>query len=212
MTITNSADSASTLFNITGNNQADSLTGSNGNDTLKGGAGVDNLNGGKGDDTLTLNTGAATGSDADVVHFQTAANNGIDTIIDFKSQSDIINVKLEAAAGAFNNSNTELVGNYTAANAAGTINDNIIVIDVDDVQYDDATALMAGSTGLGSAIAGADARAIIVYGSSSATGESRVAFGTIPNAGGVTNAVDVGIIKGIKSEAGNFNAADFLMA
>ena len=152
------------------------------------------------------------GSDADIVHFQTAANNGIDTIIDFKSQKDIINVKLQATAAAFNNTNNEKVGDYTAADAAGSLNDNIIVIDVDDVQFDNATALMAGTAGLGSDIANADAKAIIVYGSSSATGESRVAFATVPNAGGITGAVDVGIIKGIKSEAGNFNAADFLMA
>ena len=58
VTITNSAASTTTLFNITGGAGADTLAGSNGADTISGGAGVDIITGNVGADSLTGGSGA----------------------------------------------------------------------------------------------------------------------------------------------------------
>lgn len=67
---------------LDGGNGNDSLIGLGGNDTLIGGNGDDLLNGGLGNDTLTGGNGAD--------RFVLAANEGSDTITDFKKGTDLI--------------------------------------------------------------------------------------------------------------------------
>jgi hypothetical protein len=67
---------------ITGSAQADTLAGGDGDDTITGGAGADNLTGGDGDNTFVLATLAA---DAD-------------TITDFTSTSDVLDLSAALTA------------------------------------------------------------------------------------------------------------------
>ena len=57
-TVTNSAASSNTLFNITGGANDDTLAGSNGNDTILGGIGADVITGNDGDDSIDLTESA----------------------------------------------------------------------------------------------------------------------------------------------------------
>ena len=215
-TITNNANSSSTVFNITGNSATDTLKGSNGNDTLTGGAAADELTGGAGNDTLILNTGdaSAKGSDVDIVHFNTAATNGIDTIIDYV-KADVLDFGVEAAASAFNNNGTLAPKAITALDAAGAQHDNLLFVDVDSQQFDDAADLQASlAANFGRTLAdGSTAKVLIIYGSSAATEESRIAVATVADAGGVTAATDVAIVKGMKAELASYTAdgSDFLL-
>ena len=107
--------------NISGGNGADFLTGGNGADTISGGAAIDNITGGLGKDSLTG------GSGADVFILGTTQAS-VDTITDYVTVSDTINVTTDitgaavtitAAAGVQNTvDNTEyyISTNGTAAN------------------------------------------------------------------------------------------------
>jgi Ca2+-binding RTX toxin-like protein len=210
-TMTNSADSTSTKFNITGGAAADSLGGSNADDTIASANGADTITGGAGNDSITLTEGIAATDD---LIFNTAATNGIDTIIGFTSTGDDLDFGLQAAATAFHSA-TVAFSTIIATNTAGTDNDNVVILDVDvaALQFANAAALVSGDTGsIGSSIEGADTQAVVIYGSAAAPGESRVAIATIANAGGITAATDVAILKAIKSEAASFNAADFILS
>jgi Ca2+-binding RTX toxin-like protein len=212
LTMTNSAASTTTKFSITGANGADALIGSNAADTIVSGTGNDTITGAAGADSITL---TALGTD-DVI-FNTAATNGIDTIIGFLSgaAADDLDFGLQNAAAAFLASATPDLTDVTATGTAGAANDNVLILDVDiaALQFADAAALVAGTTGtIGSGITTADAQAIVIYGSAAAPGESRVAVATIANAGGVTAATDVAILKGLKPEFATFADADFILA
>jgi Ca2+-binding RTX toxin-like protein len=58
LVVTNNADSATTVFSITGGSGADTLVGSNGKDIITGGDGADTITGGAGADAITFATGS----------------------------------------------------------------------------------------------------------------------------------------------------------
>jgi Ca2+-binding RTX toxin-like protein len=210
-TMTNSAGSTSTKFDIEGKAGADSLGGSNADDTIAAGAGADTITGGAGADSITLTEGIAA---ADDLIFNTAATNGIDTIIGFTTTGDDLDFGLQAAATAFH-STTPAISNVVATNTAGSDNDNVVVLDVDvaALRFANAAALVADSSStFGSGIATADAQVVVLYASATATAETRVAIATVANAGGITAATDVAILKALKSEAGTFADADFIVS
>lgn len=109
MTMNGSLSGANTLTGgtgadtITGGSAIDTIVGGNGNDTINGGAGNDDLQGGLGNDTIvggigddTITGGAGNdtltgGVGADDFVFS-AASNGTDTITDFVSGTDDLNV------------------------------------------------------------------------------------------------------------------------
>lgn len=77
---------------IVGSSVKDTITGDDGNDTITGGGGEDSITGGKGDDTLDGGAGNDTFIFAD-----TFANNGTDTIKNFSSTGD----KMDLTAGTY---------------------------------------------------------------------------------------------------------------
>ena len=94
------------------------------------------------------------------------------------------------------------------------LDDSVLVLNVANYSAEDADALNAlDTTGVGSAIAaGAAKSAVIIYGNSAISGESRLAIATVADAGGISGAVDLAVIKGVSSAAANFNTADFILA
>jgi len=118
MTITGSLSAANTITGgtgsdvITGGDAVDSLTGGNGADNISGGGGADSLlgglgadiiSGGIGADTITGGTGndALTGGDgADVFVFAASGSNGVDTISDFVTASDTIDMTTNISGAA----------------------------------------------------------------------------------------------------------------
>ena len=106
---------------ITGGAGNDTLTGGTGNDTISGGAGNDQITGGRGADSLT----GGDGTDTFVVAANTssAANStasASDTIVDFKSGTDKLNVGAVAFLGNFSNIQTALAANGAAGVAANS--------------------------------------------------------------------------------------------
>jgi VCBS repeat-containing protein len=94
-------DTLSGIENLTGSGFDDTLTGSNGanrlsglagNDSLDGGIGADTLIGGSGNDTLTG------GADGDAFVFN-LTNEGLDTITDFVSGSDYLQISAAGFGG-----------------------------------------------------------------------------------------------------------------
>ena len=91
-----------TLANIiTGNSAANTLNGGAGNDSLSGGAGNDTLTGGLGNDTLSGGIGN------DVFVFNSATANNLDTILDFATGTD----KIQLSKSIF--ANLGATGNLT---------------------------------------------------------------------------------------------------
>jgi Ca2+-binding RTX toxin-like protein len=97
-------------FTITGGTGADTIVSGSGADTIEGGAGADTITGAGGNDTIGLGDGDG---DADTVVFSAAASNGVDTIDDFETTTDSLDV---SGAG-------DLVGTISVdtAAAAGAI-------------------------------------------------------------------------------------------
>ena len=113
---------------VTANKAGSTIVGTSVVDQISGGAGVDTITGGDGDDVLSGGGGADT-----FVFNSTQAANGTDTISDFLSNTDIIDIDVtlanlrgtgavaqRAAAGAALNANAGLViSSADIANAAG---------------------------------------------------------------------------------------------
>lgn len=97
---------------LSGQSGNDQLSGQGGNDVLKGGLGLDELNGGNGSDRLLGQSGQdvligglgndilAGGSDADLFVF-TSVNDGTDTIADFNTLEDLIDLRTIFATTPF---------------------------------------------------------------------------------------------------------------
>ena len=89
------ATAGSGVFTFTGGNGADTITGGAAIDALVGGAGADSITAGAADDEITGGTGNDTltgGDGADDFNFAAVGSNGIDTITDFVTASDDIDV------------------------------------------------------------------------------------------------------------------------
>ena len=214
--VINGGESASTLEgsifddSITGNARGDQIIGNDGNDTITGQGG---------DDIIKL---SASGRD-DIV-FGTTASNGKDTIIGFTSGANADNLNfvatLNGLAGeskpAFINTTADIadITGNGGVNTTGEAEDSVLILNVANYQFDNAAALVEGSTaGVGSAIAaGAAKSALVIYGSSASTNDSRVALATIADNGGITEAIDLAIIKEIPAAAENYNDNDFIFA
>ncbi len=90
-----------TNINGDGNSLKNVITGNTGNNILKGNAGNDNLNGGAGNDTLIGGLGAdilTGGTGKDRFQFN-SANEGVDTIKDFKNADDDILINRQGFGG-----------------------------------------------------------------------------------------------------------------
>lgn len=103
---------------LTGGNGADNISGGGGADVLLGGIGNDTISGGIGDDTITGGAGNDTitfGDGADDAVFAAVGSNGVDSIADFVTTVDNIDVTTDISAAAVT---------ITAAAAAQLIVDN----------------------------------------------------------------------------------------
>ena len=126
-----------------GNALANSLTGNSGNNMLDGGAGADTLVGGEGDDGFILSSSV-----------------GVDTIVDFKSGSDLI--YLDALAFGLFNKET-----LTGYNEGGVTAADFTVIEQDETMTENSGAYFIydkndGSLAVDSDGAGTDATAVDV--------------------------------------------------
>ena len=138
--------------NILGSSYADNLTGDFTANILSGGSGRDALKGGAGDDTLIggLESDVLTGGDgSDVFIFNTALANNVDTILDFVSGTD----KIQLSKSIFNNVGEPGTLNTNAFwSAAGAITGH----DADDrVVYNTTTGALyydADGNGAGTAV------------------------------------------------------------
>lgn len=108
---------------INGGDQGDVITGDAGDDFIGGGMGLDTIDGGAGNDTITGGMGndqLTGGTDADTFAFGSpgATNDGIDTIIDFVSGTDALQVSATGYGGDLvANGAVTLVTTDSAANA-----------------------------------------------------------------------------------------------
>lgn len=89
---------------VNGGDQGDIITGDAGDDVIGGGMGLDSIDGGVGDDTITGGMGndlLTGGTDADTFAFGSpgAANDGLDSISDFVSGTDTIQVSAAGYGG-----------------------------------------------------------------------------------------------------------------
>jgi Ca2+-binding RTX toxin-like protein len=85
-----------------GGDQGDLMFGELGDDVLNGGMGLDTIDGGAGNDTITGGLGGDSltgGADADTFAFNTPITDGIDTITDFLSGTDTIQVSAAGYGG-----------------------------------------------------------------------------------------------------------------
>lgn len=113
-------------YSITGSSGINVITGDSGADTIDGGAGADTITGAGGNDILTGGAGA------DVFDFNSVANDGSDTIVDFASGSDVMDFdgildgvtkgysEIATVGGNFVASNVIVIGGTTTIAAAAT--------------------------------------------------------------------------------------------
>lgn len=90
---------ATSAVTITGTSTADTITGGAKGDTIVAGNGEDTITGGAGNDTINI-TETTANQVKDTILFETAATNGQDTIIGFKSGTDKLSlVNADTTAG-----------------------------------------------------------------------------------------------------------------
>jgi Ca2+-binding RTX toxin-like protein len=110
VTITNSASTTTTKFNILGGAGNDVLAGSNAADTIEGGSGNDSITGNTGADVLT----GGAGSDAFIYALTASTQAATDRITDFASGTDKIQITAATVAA---NATVDYSSKGTAANA-----------------------------------------------------------------------------------------------
>lgn len=168
VTITNSADTSTTKFSITGGAGNDTLVGSKAADTLVGGDGADTLTGGLGADVLTGGAGAdtfkfaatVTNATPAVVSSNDSANSSADTITDFVSGTDKVRLDINFTAGTVSNkfvgtfsSNADALGSLSSTRGEWFFNKttNQIVMDLDGnglIQANDLAITLTGVTAI----------------------------------------------------------------
>jgi Ca2+-binding RTX toxin-like protein len=84
--VDNATITSTVAYRVTGNSLDNTITGNAAANTLAGGTGADTLIGGNGNDTLTGGAGA----DVFVFNFAANSNSNLDTITDFSSPTDVI--------------------------------------------------------------------------------------------------------------------------
>jgi len=111
---------------IVGGSGNDSLSGLDGNDELRGSTGADTLDGGNGDDLLIGGNGADVmtgGADADtfrIGYFEAGTGSAADTVTDFVSGSDLIDVSgWDTTTGG--NQAFSFIGSSAFSNTAGEL-------------------------------------------------------------------------------------------
>ena len=148
---------------------------------------------GKGNDTITCS------SHNDTIKFETAADNGVDTINGFTAGANKDKLDFSASA-TFLNAAAAALKEIEDATTAGAANDNILILKKDFKTYDSLaalnadTALDAGTATFGNAISGADAT--VVLGWYDSTGTLHLGVATIDNTGGLKG--DVVELAGVK--------------
>jgi len=123
---------------FTGDSAANILSGGNGADSLIGGSGDDTLSGGLGNDALTGGVGK------DVFIFNTATSNNIDTILDFTTGSDKIQLgkSIFTDAGEIGNLSTDA---FWSAATAHDASDRVIYNSTTGALYYDADGNGSGA-------------------------------------------------------------------
>jgi Ca2+-binding RTX toxin-like protein len=116
-------------LSITGGAGSDTITGANAADTINGGAGLDVITGGSGADSLTGGNGADTFIYSAVAQ---SAGSGVDTITDFTSGSDKLQLTLDYSS---TNSSTNLIINATKLTAATGLTDVLASLSGERGQY-----------------------------------------------------------------------------
>jgi Ca2+-binding RTX toxin-like protein len=113
---------------IVGSSSNDSISGLDGNDELRGNGGADTLSGGNGNDLLNGGNGADVmtgGADADtfkIGYFEAGTGAAADTITDFVSGTDIIDVSSwDANSGVGGNQAFSFIGSSAFSSTAGEL-------------------------------------------------------------------------------------------
>jgi serralysin len=140
------AAAVTNALSITGNAGPNVLTGTAFDDTLNGGAGADTLNGASGDDTLVGGNGSdlltgGGGADAFVFNLAPNASSNKDTITDFTSGTDMLQLSkavFTAISGAVGGLTTEQFWSADGAVAGHDADDRIIYNPTTGALYYDA--------------------------------------------------------------------------
>jgi len=210
ITVDASAFAGNTLA-ITAGSGTNTLTGGASIDTIIGGTGIDTITGGAANDALTGGAGV------DTYIMNTAATNGIDTIVmDTVNGSDVSGDIFDFSANSvFIGTTTEDIlvvadADLTAGTeAAGAAGDNIMILTGDF--YADAAALAAAA--FDTSLSGLDTGDTLVIYSSSDTADARIAVATWDAAGDITAATDSIILTGVTvaEAASGFGNTDFIL-
>ena len=114
---------------ISGGDQGDTLLGGAGDDVIGGGMGADTIDGGDGHDTITGGQGNDTltgGSGSDTFVFAAPTGFGVDTITDFVSATDIIQVSASGFGGTLQAGTAPTVINTSDHNSVSAITSQFI--------------------------------------------------------------------------------------
>jgi Ca2+-binding RTX toxin-like protein len=147
------AAAVTNALSITGNAGANILTGTAFDDTLNGGAGADTLVGGSGNDTLVGGNGSdvltgGAGADAFVFNLAPNASSNKDTITDFTSSTDVLQLSktiFTAISGAVGGLAIEQFWSGAGAVAGHDADDRIVYNTTTGVLYYDADGSGSGS-------------------------------------------------------------------